>query len=133
VKKDWITLVSEFRDLALPKSAWTHEMHLVVALWYLLKYKDIHSALCYLRANIVLYNHSVGIQNTALSGYHETITVFWVIQLKGFLDSESSTEFAVLVKKLLNSHLIRKDYIFRFYRKELLKSPRARGFYVIPS
>jgi hypothetical protein len=96
----------------------------------LLEYKDIHSTLCHLRAGIILYNHSIGIQNTESSGYHETITVFWVKQLKGFVESEDSQDFNILVEKLLNTPLIQKYYIRQFYKKEVLKSPEARGLYV---
>ncbi|MEK7137992.1 MAG: hypothetical protein AAB787_00640 [Patescibacteria group bacterium] len=131
--KNWCTLVSQFRNQTLPKSEWTHEAHLVVALWHLLEYKNISNTLCYLRSGIILYNHSVGTQNTASSGYHETITVFWVKQLHEFVQSEGLQDFSILVARLLNTPLVQKDYILQFYRKEVLKSEEARGLYVAPT
>jgi hypothetical protein len=131
--KDWITLVSQFKSHTLPKTEWTHEAHLVIALWHLFEYKNTHSTLCHLRAGIILHNHSVGIQNTESRGYHETITVFWLKQIKEFVESEGSEDFTVLVERLLKKiPFTRKDYILQFYTRETLKSSEARCFYVAP-
>ena len=131
--KDWKELVARFRSQTLPKSEWTHEAHLVVALWHLLEYGDVYSALCQLRAGIILHNHSVGTKNTESSGYHETITVFWVKQIKEFIESQPSRDFEILVQKLLqDTPFTQKDYILQFYVKEVLKSQEARGLYVSP-
>ena len=110
----------------------TRGAHLVVALWHLLEYGDVHSALCQLRAGIILHNHSVGTKNTGSSGYHETITVFWVKQVDGLIENEYSRDFNTLAEKLLKTPLVQKDYILQFYRKEVLKSPKARGHFVAP-
>lgn len=130
--KDWITLVSQFKNQTLPKTEWNHKMHLVVALWCLLEHKDIHRALCHLRSGIILYNHSVGIQNTESCGYHETITVFWVKKIQVFIESQNSTNFNALVEKLVNAYFADKDYILSFYKKETLKSSEARCLYITP-
>jgi len=131
--KDWLSVVARFRSQTLPKSEWTHEAHLVVALWHLLEYGDVHSAICQLRAGIILHNHSVGTKNTETSGYHETITVFWVIQIKEFVESQTSKDFSTLAQKLLqDTPFTQKDYILQFYAKEVLKSKEARGLYVAP-
>ena len=131
--KDWLGVVARFRNQTLPKSEWTHEAHLVVALWHLLKFGDVHSALCQLRAGIILHNHSVGTKNTESSGYHETITVFWVKQVKEFIEGQASRDFNTLTQKLLqDTPFTQKDYILRFYAKEVLKSKEARGLYVAP-
>ena len=131
--KDWSNLVSQFRSQLLPKPEWTHEAHLIVALWHLLEYGDIYSALCHLRAGIILNNSSIGIRNTETSGYHETITVFWVRQIKEFIDSQNSRDFNFFAQKLLeDTPFTQKDYILQFYNKETLKSSMARGFCVVP-
>ncbi len=131
--KDWDVLVSQFRSQSLQKSDWTHEAHLVVALWHLLEYKDFHSTLCHLRTGIILQNHSVGIQNTESRGYHETITVFWTKELEKFLQNETSRDFLILAEKLLTeTAFTEKEYVFQFYDKETLKSVRARATHVPP-
>ena len=132
--KDWNDLVSQFRNQSLQKSDWTHELHLVVALWHLLEYKDFQTVLCHLRAGIILHNHSIGIQNTESRGYHETITIFWIKQLERFVQTQESRDFGTLVEKLLKEPpFIRKEYIFQFYDKEVLKSVQARATYIPPT
>lgn len=130
---DWMRVVSQFKSQTLLKTEWTHQAHLVVALWYVLEYRKIHSTLCHLRSGIILHNHSVGTQNTDSSGHHETITVFWVKKIKEFIDNEGSKEFTLLVEKLLrDTPFTQKKYILKFYKKEVLKSPEARCFYRVP-
>ena len=131
--KDWLSVVARFRSQTLPKSEWTHEAHLVVALWHLLEYGDVHSALCQLRAGIILHNRSVGTKNTESSGYHETITVFWMKQIGEFIEQQDSREFDLLVERLLReTPFTRKDYILQFYSKDTLKSSKARSLYTAP-
>lgn len=136
--KDWKSVVLQFKNQQLPKAEWTHQAHLVVALWYLLEYsggaKEFHDTLCHLRSGIILYNHSVGTQDTDSSGYHETTTVFWLKKIKEFIDNESSKDFDILVEKLLrDTPFTQKEYILNFYKKEVLKSPEARCFYIASS
>ncbi|MEK6921976.1 MAG: hypothetical protein AABX82_08855 [Nanoarchaeota archaeon] len=132
--KDWMRVVSQFKTQTLPKTEWTHHAHLVVALWHLLEYKEIYSTLCYLRPDIIIYNHSVGTKNTDSSGYHETTTVFWLKKIKEFIDNESSKDFNTLVEKLLReTPFTQKEYILTFYKKEVLKSSEARCFYIASS
>ena len=61
----------------LPKAQWTHAAHVTVAAC-LLHQDDVPSVLPVLRNAISSYNASVGTQNTDTSGYHETLTVFWL-------------------------------------------------------
>lgn len=130
---NWQNLVSRFRTQTLPKVEWTHTAHLVVALWHLLEYGDVERALCYLRPGIILFNHSVGMVNTDVRGYHETITVFWAKQIHGLIERADSQDFDVLVEALLaETVFFEKDYILRFYAKETLKTSQARGMYVPP-
>ncbi len=123
---DWMTIILQFKSQTLPKAEWTHQAHLVVALWHLLEYKELYSTLCHLRSGIILYNHSVGRQNTASSGYHETTTVFWIKKIKEFIDNESSKDFNTLAEKLLrDTPFTQKEHILKFYNKEILKSAEA--------
>src|SRR5262245_42760880 len=58
-----LDLVNGFRERTLPKEQWTHEAHLVTALWYHVNHSPEES-ICYLRSGIISYNLSVGGQNT---------------------------------------------------------------------
>ena len=128
---DWTDLVHRFNEQTLRKEEWTHEAHLVTGLWHLLEYKKIERAMCYLRPRIIIRNHRVGVPNTDSRGYHETITVFWLRRLQIFIQERQSRDFNELVGTLLNeADFFLKDYILRFYCKDILMSPRARGMYI---
>jgi hypothetical protein len=69
--------IDDFESGQLPREQWTHQAHLVVALWYLINFSR-DEAVGNIRNRILSYNRSCGIQNTANSGYHETLTLFWI-------------------------------------------------------
>ena len=77
-------IAEAFLACTLPKAEWTHEAHLKVGLWHCLRYSADES-LNLLRERISKYNISTGVQNTESSGYHETITRFYVWQIGYFL------------------------------------------------
>ena len=60
-----------------PKSAWTHAAHIAVAACYLIENRG-EDAAGRMRRGIVHYNQCVGTINSDHSGYHETITLFWL-------------------------------------------------------
>jgi hypothetical protein len=70
-------LVAAFLARTLPKSAWTHVAHLRVGLWHVRRLGET-GALTALRSAISSYNEAVGTANTDTSGYHETLTIFYV-------------------------------------------------------
>lgn len=76
--------VEHFNSRTLPKEAWTHEGHLLVAIDYCLRF-DVETALNLLRVHISTYNESIGGMNTDDDGYHETITKFWLIVAQKFI------------------------------------------------
>ena len=70
-------LVEAFQDRTLPKVSWTHEAHLVVC-WYALREMSVDESIARLRAAIRAYNEATGTPNTDTSGYHETLTRYYV-------------------------------------------------------
>ncbi len=70
-------LARAFLDRRLPKAEWTHAAHLQVALWHLRQYTP-EQTLTRLREAIRAYNDATGVVNGPDSGYHETITQFYV-------------------------------------------------------
>lgn len=79
---EWI--VEALIARTLPKAEWTHEAHLRAGLWHVLQH-GAPAALDLLRTRISSYNESVGTLNTDTSGYHETITRFYVTVIDRFL------------------------------------------------
>lgn len=61
----------------LPKDAWTHEAHLITC-WVALKDRTPAETLAFLRHSIMTHNCGIGIRNTETSGYHESLTVYYV-------------------------------------------------------
>ena len=62
----------------LPKSEWTHGAHVAAAANYLFD-SDVKTVLPLMRTRISAYNLAVGGANTPRSGYHETLTRFWLL------------------------------------------------------
>ncbi|HYE84899.1 MAG TPA: hypothetical protein VEA16_00995 [Vicinamibacterales bacterium] len=71
-------------ERTLPKSEWTHHAHLRAGLWHVREH-GAAAAVDLLRQRITAYNESVGTANTDTSGYHETITRFYVTVIDRFL------------------------------------------------
>ena len=71
-------LVAGFEDGTLPREEWTHAAHLTMALWYLVNYPDDTESVRRIRDGIKHYNAAVGVVSTPTSGYHETLTRYYV-------------------------------------------------------
>jgi hypothetical protein len=67
-----------FEQGKLAKSEWTHGAHVAAAAYYLFG-SDSATVLPLMRTRISAFNESVGGANTATSGYHETLTHFWLL------------------------------------------------------
>ena len=69
--------IAAFEDGTWPIANWKHGHHLVMATCYVFAHgRD--EALERARVNIPKYNEAQGGKNTEDSGYHETLTVFWI-------------------------------------------------------
>ena len=125
------TLIEQFLAGELPKAEWTHEAHLRVGLWHLLNFApDV--AMSRLREGILRLNAAHGTPNTDRSGYHETITQFYVWVIHDFVaHCDRRRPFDELAAELVASHGIR-DLPLRFYTRERLNTPEARRHVVLP-
>jgi hypothetical protein len=121
-------LVAGFESCTLPKERWTHAAHVTTALVYV-RALGAEAALAKIRGAIQRYNASVGGPPTA---YHETITRAWIAVVAGFAREQSEgTPFEVQLEALL-ARCGAKDYLSRFYSRELLLSNLARAEWVPP-
>ena len=90
------------------------------------------AALELLRARITAYNASVGTANTDTSGYHETITRFYVIVIDRFLaTADRSLDLDALAQQLIAAHGDRRLPL-QHYSESRLFSPVARRSWVEP-
>lgn len=135
-KRSIAALARAFCDRTLPKSQWTHEAHLRVGLWHLLHASEEiasdRSPLDNLRERIQRYNESTGVPNTPTSGYHETLTRFYVWLIGRFLDQADRTLPEDVLADQLIHRLGNRDLPFLYWSREVLMSPLARKQWVEP-
>jgi hypothetical protein len=125
-------LIEKFDQRTLPKSEWTHEAHLTVALWYIHTY-EFDDAVCRLKLGIILLNNFHGTENTKDSGYHETLTIFWAQVISIYLRLNTSKDIEGLTANFLKSALASRSLPFKFYGKRELLSSNFRAIYKEPT
>jgi len=97
--------LAAFESGTLPKERWTHAAHLLAGACYVHRLGQ-PSAVNHMRKCVRRYNEAVGGKNTATSGYHETITVFWIKVLDALLLNAqpiARAEFAALAVERFKS------------------------------
>lgn len=128
---DLTRLINGFAHRTLPCHEWTHQAHLIVGLWYCVQH-DATTATDILRASIKQYNLACSKQNTETSGYHETITRFFVWYIRRYLDNADPQRSFVAVVNDFCAHHVESSSPLKFYSKERLLSVEARLGWVEP-
>jgi hypothetical protein len=124
--------LAAFESGTLPKERWTHAAHLLAGACYVHRLGQ-SSAINHMRRCVRRYNEAVGGKNTATSGYHETITVFWIKVLDALLlhaQPITRAEFAALAVARFKSQ---RDLFCRFYDFDLIASREARAEWIPPT
>ncbi|MDH4066311.1 MAG: hypothetical protein OEW19_18060 [Acidobacteriota bacterium] len=126
-------LIRGFMDRTLPKSQWTHLAHLRVGLWHVRRFGE-SEALARLREGIRRYNDAVGTPNTDASGYHETLTVFYVRIIGGCVAAGPSRrgETAAEADARILVEIGDRGLPLEYYSRQRLFSPEARRAWVPP-
>ena len=128
--KDVEDLVRSFEDATVSRDDWKHREHLIVGLYYLTNH-DSAEATARMRNGIRnLLVKGFGVDLSKEMPYHETITIFWMRTLSGFLRSTNGSSFVEKVAEM--SELFDKDYPMKFYTRERLFSDEARARFVEP-
>jgi hypothetical protein len=129
---DTEALVAAFLDGSLPRPLWTHHAHLRVGLWHVRTFGP-EGAAARLRERIRRYNQAVGTANTDTSGYHETLTVFYVRVIAAFLAADQvGSEPATAIERRLIDTLGDRELPLRYYTRERLFSVEARRAWMPP-
>jgi carbonic anhydrase len=118
-------------ERTLPKGEWTHHAHLRAGLWHVWHH-GADDAVPLLRERITAYNASVGTANTDTSGYHETMTRFYVMVIAAFLDGVDRAERLDAVADRLIAVHGDPALPLRYYTKRTLFSTAARRAWVEP-
>ncbi len=129
--KEIDSLIHAFQECSLPRNQWTHAAHLTVALWYLF-YDSEPEAINAIRNGIKHYNWVQGIESTKDSGYHETLTLFWVRTVCGYLAEESRNRSIVSLANGLIAQYADRTLPFRYYTRARLMSWEARTNWLEP-
>jgi hypothetical protein len=124
------TLVQKFENGTLLKSEWTHEAHLIVGLKMVLTCGE--QAFPEMKKRIIHFNESVGTINSETSGYHETLTVFWLWAIKQFCEDKGITQFDVdaVDELLFYEPLSQRNLVEDYYSEAILLLPEARRRYI---
>ncbi len=123
-------VVRGFESCATPPAEFTHAAHLVVALCYLRGSRlAIAQAAARMRDGLYRYLDHNGVDRQK---YNETITLFWLKRVRGFLDradtTRTTTDLANEMLELCGNATLVNDY----YSKERLFSEEARAAWVEP-
>ena len=124
-------LVAKFLARTLPKAQWTHLAHLRVGAWHVDRF-GTYEAIERLRRGIRALNDVHGTRNDDRSGYHETITIAYVRLLAVFLAASRASTFEERTRELLTGPLADKDFLLRFWSRDVLFSASARAAWVAP-
>jgi hypothetical protein len=100
-------------------------------LWHLLHYPE-GIALTLLRERIRAFNEATGVANTDSTGYHETITRFYLRVIRVFLESVDPARPVDELARELIERRGEHDLVLRYYSRERLFSPEARRSWVAP-
>jgi hypothetical protein len=129
--EDIYLLVKSFEDRSINKNEWTHAAHLTIGLFYC-RILPFAVAKNVMRDGIYWLNDKHGTPNTDDSGYHETLTVFWLKRVWNFLDEREWTHALAPLANELIERLSDPDLPLRYYSRDLLFSTKARRDYFPP-
>jgi hypothetical protein len=126
------SFIAAFEDGTLPKEQWTHSAHLLTGAWFVHQLGE-EAALDHMRTCVKRYNLAVGGQNTATSGYHETVTVFWIKLLSEFLREHPPMHRAAFVKHAVEHFAPQRNIYREFYDFDVVASTAARATWIAPT
>lgn len=119
-------LVESFEACSFHPSEFRHHQHLAVALWYV-RHLPPEEAVRKMTGGIRRLAEAFG-----KSGYHETITLFWLRVVSDFAaKAEAGASLAAIANQLI-ACCDNKKLIFDYYSPELLESARAKSEWVEP-
>jgi hypothetical protein len=138
IHKDFLTseesldeFLHAFFHHTLPKAQWTHAAHVTVAACLLHK-GEVPSVLPVVRNAICSYNLSVGTQNTDTSGYHETLTIFWLRVVAQSLRQSPSASRLHAVRSIVGAYGDERSLHRLYYSRDIVTCSAARRAWVEP-
>ncbi|MGA8142682.1 MAG: hypothetical protein WB987_02205 [Candidatus Acidiferrales bacterium] len=114
-------VVRRFEECSYTPEEFVHARHLTVAAWYFAMF-DAKAARERMRSGLRKF-----IAYHGKSGYHETITEFWLRLVENTVRESKSGELGLVAR--VNDVIARgrdKDLIYEHYRRESLATPKAK-------
>ena len=124
-------LVESFENRTIAKSDWNHNAHLVVGLYYC-HTLPFAVAKNIMRDGICWLNDTHGTPNTETSGYHETLTVFWLKRIWNYLDEIVESRSLFTLANEISEKFHDPNLPLQYYSREVLFSAEARRDYLPP-
>mgnify|MGYP000329945298 CR=1 FL=1 len=124
-------IAKQFLAHTLPIEQWTHEAHLIVGLWHLLQFNP-EECLNRLRSEIKSFNTSIGVTNTDTSGYHETVTHFYIKMIAHFLSQQDTSRPIDDLAQDMLAVIGCKGIYMEYYSKDRLISDKGRHNFIEP-
>jgi len=125
------SLIKAFENRTIPKIEWNHEAYLAVGLYYC-RTRPFAVAKNMMRDGVYWLNDSHGTPNTDNSGYHETLTVFWLKRIWNFLDERMDALSLADLSNELIERFPDPALPLRYYSRGTLFSTLARHEYLPP-
>jgi hypothetical protein len=130
--EEGLILVASFEDCSLPKEDWSHEAHLLAGMMMCLRYDK--TAYFEMKKRVIRFNEAVGTINSDSSGYHDTITLYWIWVIYDFCKKNNITAFDqyAVDTLLMSEELAERNTFLTYYSKEKIMSVEARLNIVFP-
>ncbi|MGH9942721.1 MAG: hypothetical protein ACRD9R_10255 [Pyrinomonadaceae bacterium] len=126
-ERDIETVVRRFEACDFAPTEFTHGAHLTVALWYLARLPS-EAAAGRMREGLrrFLAHHGLA------TGYHETITLFWLKLVRRFLDGQADGRALTDITNEMLATCSDSKLLFEYYSRELVQSERAVSEWIEP-
>ena len=124
-------IIDGFVDSNLPQAEWTHEAHLIMALHFVSRHLP-ENILPLVRKRIRKLNDFHGTPNSDDSGYHETLTVFWLNTAFSYYQKHNDSDLGELMNQFIHSEEGGRRYPLKYYSERRLFSTKARAHFINP-
>lgn len=114
-----------FEEGTLDKREWTHGAHVAAAAFYLFD-SNAEAALPVMRQRIRAFNEAVGGQNTETSGYHETLTRFWLLVVEKHLRESGPESRLEAARRAVERFGEERGLHALYYSGDVVKDTAAR-------
>ncbi|HMC54715.1 MAG TPA: hypothetical protein VKH19_06045 [Gemmatimonadaceae bacterium] len=127
---EWETLARRFEAAELSREEWTHEAHIAMAAWYLVRHEP-DEALSLVRAGIQRINATHG-PSPSGRGYHETLTRLYMTLVRRALARRTLRRPLLDAVNGVVAELTDRDIPLQYYSPARLFSAEARTVWLPP-